>query len=94
MCGRYTYTADEFSDLRIRFNLERDLPFLAARYNIAPGQDVPVIINHENTPDLKLLHWGLIPSWAKDPSIGNKMINARCETFAEKPSFKRLIGKK
>lgn len=93
MCGRFTY-ATEFRDIRIRFDLERDIPLFSPRYNIAPGQDAPVIVNPEGAPDLRLMHWGLVPSWAKDPSIGNRMINARAETLAEKPSFKRLLGKK
>lgn len=93
MCGRYTYT-DEIRDIRIRFDLERDLPLFKPRYNIAPGQDVPVIFNRDGTRSLTMMQWGLVPSWAKDPAIGNRMINARAETLAEKPAFKRLIGKR
>ena len=59
---------------------------LQPRYNIAPGQDILCIIrNRENR--LEPLRWGLIPYWAKDPAIGNRLINARAETLAEKPSF-------
>lgn len=93
MCGRYTYT-DEIRDIRIRFDLERDLPLFKPRYNIAPGQDVPVIFNRDGTRSLTMMQWGLVPSWAKDPAIGNRMINARAETLAEKAAFKRLIGKR
>ena len=61
-------------------------------YNIAPGDDIAVIIN-DGTNRLIQLSWGLIPSWAKDPSIGNKMINARAETLNEKPSFRTAFKK-
>ena len=92
MCGRYEYHPHEFSDLRIRFNLDKDLPEFKPSYNIAPGQQVPVIIREEGRNKMKLMRWGLVPSWAPDPSIGNRMINARCETLTEKPSFKQLLG--
>jgi len=58
------------------------------RYNIAPTQEIMTVISNYHT---KFLRWGLIPSWSKDPSIGNKMINARAETISEKPSFRNLI---
>jgi putative SOS response-associated peptidase YedK len=60
------------------------------RYNIAPTQPVPVIRQHQNEPrrELSLLRWGLIPSWAKDASVGAQMINARSETAATKPAFR------
>jgi len=51
-----------------------------------------VIIREEGRNKVKLMRWGLVPSWAPDPSIGNRMINARCETLTEKPSFKQLLG--
>jgi putative SOS response-associated peptidase YedK len=82
----------EFSDLRIRFNLDKDLPEFKPSYNIAPGQQVPVIIREDGRNKVKLMRWGLVPSWAPDPFIGNRMINARCETLTEKPSFKQLLG--
>ena len=59
------------------------------RYNIAPTQDIAAIRNDESDGrELVALRWGLIPFWAKDPSIGNRMINARAETVAEKPAFR------
>jgi putative SOS response-associated peptidase YedK len=82
----------EFSDLRIRFNLDKDLPEFKPSYNIAPGQQVPVIIGEDGRNKVKLMRWGLVPSWAPDPSIGNRMINARSGTLTEKPSFKQLLG--
>jgi putative SOS response-associated peptidase YedK len=92
MCGRYEYHPHEFSDLRIRFNLDKDLPEFKPSYNIAPGQQVPVIIREDGRNKMKLMRWGLVPSWAPDSSIGNRMINARCETLTEKTSFKQLLG--
>ena len=93
VCGRYTYFPGEFSDLRLTWNVDQ-IPELKPRYNIAPSQEAPVIIQTEGKRSVELFQWGLIPTWAKDPAIGNKMINARAETLAEKPSFKRLLGKR
>jgi len=73
-----------------RAELNRDRP----SYNISPSQLAPVIVNVDGTRVLDLYRWGLIPSWAKDMKIGNKMINARCETVGEKPSFRRLVNKR
>lgn len=92
MCGRYTQTKGPY-DIRLQLDIDDFLHEITPRYNIAPGQQAPVIIN-EGRMSLRLMQWGLVPSWAKDPAIGNKMINARGETLAEKPSFKRLIGKR
>ncbi|MGZ9243065.1 MAG: SOS response-associated peptidase, partial [Candidatus Binatia bacterium] len=89
MCGRFTQTFD-FREIKIRWNIQRDLEF-PPRYNIAPSQKVPVIVKGESGNDAKLMKWGLVPFWAPDPSIGNRMINARSETLMEKPSFKRLV---
>ncbi len=87
MCGRFSLVADP-DDLREAFPW-LNLPTSAAgpRYNIAPSQPVAVIPN-DGKNQLDFYLWGLIPSWAKDPSIGNRMINARAETLGEKPSFR------
>jgi putative SOS response-associated peptidase YedK len=92
LCGRYTYVPKEFSELRIRWKLDRDLPLLKPRYNIAPSQDAPVIVSVDGVRSGELFQWGLVPWWAKDPSIGNQMINARAETLATKAAFKDLVG--
>ena len=95
MCGRFTATF-EFSEIRVRWNLDRDLPKYAPRYNIAPEQispTIPVIVRHKGGNECRLMHWGLIPHWAADPSIGNRMINARAETLTELPSFKPLVDR-
>jgi putative SOS response-associated peptidase YedK len=86
MCGRFTLTVDpaEIADTFGSFTFPTQF---APRYNIAPTQPVLAIPNDaKNKADFFI--WGLIPSWAKDPSIGNKLINARGETVAEKPSFR------
>ena len=88
MCGRYSAvgTLDEFAKM-IGFNLR--VPFFAPRYNIAPRQQAPVLVLENGEPTMKLMRWGLIPGWAKDESIGDKLINARAETISEKTSFKK-----
>lgn len=89
MCGRYSQ-AQSVKDIAARFGVKApDLP-LKPRYNIAPSQDAPVVIN-DGGRRLELFRWGLIPSWAKEATIGYKMINARAETVAEKPSYKRPL---
>ncbi len=89
MCGRYslTATAEEILNTFSWLSLPEDPAALMPRFNIAPSQPIAVV---PNTGDNKLDYfiWGLIPFWAKDPKIGNRMINARSETLAEKPSFK------
>ncbi len=82
MCGRYSIV--EISGLKERFNIEQLSAELKPRYNVAPTQDVPVILKNGSNR-LELFRWGLIPRWAKDPSLGHKLINARAETLHEKP---------
>jgi len=91
MCGRYTlFRLDQWLK---NFPMLQIPPDFFVRYNIAPTQAVPAIAN-EHPDRLQLFHWGLIPSWAKDPSIGNRMINARAETLAEKPAFKTALRRR
>ena len=86
MCGRFTLSASPTS-LTETFP-EFELPDqLTPRYNITPTQDIAVVANN-NPGKIDLFRWGLIPSWAKDPTIGNRMINARSETLSQKPSFR------
>jgi putative SOS response-associated peptidase YedK len=91
MCGRYNL----FTELKLiaeRFEIfHTEQLELLPRYNIAPSQDVLAITSEEGQNSASLFRWGLIPSWAKDPKIGYKMINARSESILEKPTFKRLI---
>jgi len=88
MCGRFTLRAPA-DQLALLFGLSSE-PVLVPRYNIAPTQPVGLVRMDKATQEREwaLTLWGLIPSWAKDPSIGARMINARSETAAEKPSFR------
>jgi putative SOS response-associated peptidase YedK len=86
MCGRFSLTANE-AELNLRFELEGGTAPYVPRYNGAPTQLLAVITN-EKPDKLSFCRWGLIPPWAKDISIGNKMINARAETITEKASFR------
>lgn len=92
MCGRYTQT-NEIAVLVKRFGIATANLIIKKRFNIAPGQDAPVIIN-DNGRILKLMRWGLVPFWAKDEKIGYKMINARAETVAVKPGYKNSLKRK
>lgn len=91
MCGRFTLTADP-AVLQTQFDLD-SLPTVQPRYNIAPTQPVAVIAN-DDPRRLDHMSWGLVPSWAKDPSMGAKLINARSETAHEKPSFKQALRRR
>jgi putative SOS response-associated peptidase YedK len=92
MCGRFTLTIDP-THLQEAFPWAVIPDDFTPRYNIAPSQLVAVI---PNTGDktLAMYRWGLIPSWSKDPSIGDKMINARAESLAEKPSFRNAYRRR
>jgi putative SOS response-associated peptidase YedK len=95
MCGRYTLI--KLSDFLEYFPwIEMTNSITAARYNIAPSQEVAAIINAHLPARVDQLRWGLIPSWAKDASItaGSRMINARAETLASKPAFARLLKRR
>jgi putative SOS response-associated peptidase YedK len=85
MCGRYNLTAPP--DVLARVFCVPSVPPLPPRYNIAPTQAV-AIVRQSAARELALVRWGLIPSWSSDPAIGNRLINARAETVAEKPSFR------
>jgi putative SOS response-associated peptidase YedK len=86
MCGRFTLTVDP-AELQDTFSNYTFPSRFAPRFNIAPSQPVLAIPN-DGTDTADFFIWGLIPMWAKDPSIGNRLINARGETIAEKPSFR------
>lgn len=94
MCGRFTLF-DPAVSLAEGFGLG-EVPSLSPRYNIAPSQEVAAvrIPAGGGARELAMMRWGLIPSWAKDPSIGNRMINARAETVAEKPAFRTAIRRR
>ena len=102
MCGRYAASRNP-DDLVEEFEVEaRPEQVLEPSWNVAPTQAVAAVIERppRDQPDgrpvraLRVVRWGLVPAWAKDPSIGNRMINARLETVAEKPAFKRAFAKR
>jgi len=86
MCGRYALTSPP-AVLAERFHLLWT-PEIEPHYNIAPGQTIPVVRETGQGRELALLRWGLIPFWAKEASIGMKLVNARGETLADKPAFR------
>lgn len=94
MCGRYTLTSSG-EQVATLFDL-MELPDLQARYNMAPTQDAPVVrmLEPGGPRTLSHLRWGLVPYWADDPAIGNRMINARSESVAEKPAYRTSFKKK
>ena len=94
MCGRFTLHATP-DEVAAWFGLS-ELPRLAPRYNIAPTQPVGIVrlSAQGRGREWGLVHWGLIPSWSKDPTIGARMINARSETAAEKPSFRAAMRRR
>ncbi len=92
MCGRFVLFASP-DMLQAGFDLAAPPAGLAPRYNIAPTQPVAVIPN-KGERTIEMFTWGLIPSWAKDRSIGSRMINARAETLAEKPAFRAAFRKR
>ena len=108
VCGRYA-SSRRPEDLVEEFEIDADRTAapLAADYNVAPTKEVYAVVERPPRPaadagedaaraerQLRVLRWGLVPSWAKDPAIGNRMINARMETVAEKPAFRRAFAKR
>lgn len=92
MCGRFTLAANT-EQIQESFSWLNVPEAIEPRYNIAPTQPVAVVPNDgKNTLDYFI--WGLVPSWAKDPEIGNRMINARAETIAEKPAFRAAFRRR
>ena len=93
MCGRYAFYSPQEAITRL-FGVAVVASF-APRYNICPTQHVPVVrTNNNGAHELALLYWGLVPFWAKEKSIGARMINARAETVAEKPAFRAAYRKR
>ena len=92
MCGRFTQTFNS-SALADFFELT-NIPEIEPRYNITPTQNILTIVSDNQARKAKLWRWGLIPPWAKDSKIGAKLINARGETVAEKPSFRNAFRRR
>jgi len=95
MCGRFTLRTP-LKDVLKLFDLDADLSFdLPARFNIAPSQRIAAVrLDESGRRQLTLMQWGLIPSWADDPAIGNRMINARSESAATKPAFREAFRRR
>ncbi|GAA5024760.1 SOS response-associated peptidase family protein [Actinopolymorpha pittospori] len=102
MCGRYSLSRDP-EDLAREFEVARvDVREKLADFNVAPTRQVAAVLDRPPSDDeeaepqrrLTLVRWGLIPSWAKDAKIGNRLINARLETAAEKPAFRRAFARR
>ena len=93
MCGRFVGYRD-LEALKAHFPIDRVETNLSPNYNVAPTQNISVIVRQDDENVLRTFRWGLVPFWAKDPSIGNKMINARSETVDSKPSFKNAFKKR
>jgi putative SOS response-associated peptidase YedK len=89
MCGRYTLSTPA-GRLAEEFKLDSTAE-IPPSYNVAPTQQVAAVLEDERGRRLEMLKWGLVPSWADDPEIGARMINARSETAPEKPSFRRAF---
>jgi putative SOS response-associated peptidase YedK len=93
MCGRFAGFRS-LDELKNYFPIDKAACEAISNYNVAPSQEVLAIAKYEGENWLVKFHWGLVPFWAKDTSIGNRMINARSETVAEKPSFRNAFKKR
>ena len=92
MCGRFV-SSHSPDKIAAYFGASFEGDALPANFNVAPTHDVYGVVESADGPKLTTFHWGLVPLWAKDIKIGNKMINARAETITEKPAFKGLFKK-
>ncbi len=91
MCGRYSLATPDPGDIRGRFGIDESVE-VRRRYNVAPGDEVlAVTTSREGVARGELLRWGLVPSWAKTPDTGLKMINARVESVRERPAYRRAF---
>jgi len=93
MCGRFVGFRN-IEELIEHFPIDISNVEVTANFNVAPSQEILSIIRHDNQNHLEKLCWGLVPFWAKDTTIGNRMINARSETVATKPSFRTAFKKR
>lgn len=94
MCGRFTLATTTADELRLRFPLGESAVEIRQRFNVAPGDQVVTVGVRDGAPVGRMLRWGLVPPWARDPSIGYRMINARAETVAEKPAFRTSFARR
>lgn len=90
MCGRFTLFSSP-RELQRFFDTHAPSFDIRPNYNVAPTLEIPVIVMQEDERHIRKRHWGLVPFWAKDTSIGSRMINARVETLASKPAFRAAL---
>lgn len=93
MCGRFVGYRN-LDELKKIFPIDQCATEVTASYNVAPSQEILAIYKYQGQNWLDKLHWGLVPFWATDTTVGNRLINARAETLAEKPSFKNAFKKR
>jgi len=93
MCGRFVGFRN-LEQLKEFFPIDNAAWKANANYNVAPTQEILAIVKRDGENWLDKFHWGLVPFWAKDVSIGNRLINARAETVATKPSFRDAFKKR
>jgi putative SOS response-associated peptidase YedK len=91
MCGRFAQKSSA-KKVSKQFKVE-EVPSLVERHNVAPTQSV-LVVREPDAREAVLLKWGLVPRWARDPTIGNRLINARAETVTEKPSFREALSRR
>ena len=92
MCGRYTLTTNQ-DTLQARFSCDMGEILFTPRYNVAPTQRVLTVLRDGAQTHARMMRWGMVPSWAKDTKIGNRMINARAETVVENKVFRQVFSK-
>ncbi len=93
MCGRFSLIPD-LDALQLRFQFPDAGLSHPPRYNIAPSQEVLTVVNEGAENRAQFMKWGLVPSWARDPAMGNRLISARAETVGEKPSFRQACQRR
>jgi putative SOS response-associated peptidase YedK len=93
MCGRFVLVTD-LKNIQKNLNIQHISCEYQPSWNIMPNQLIPAVIHRNGVNELVSFRWGLIPSWSKDPSIANKLINARAETLDQKPSFRDAFKKR
>ena len=92
MCGRKTLIKNERSIIKELMVDEWRVDGYEPSYNIAPTQYSPIMVNEKQSRVVMMMRWGLIPEWSKNDAFASKMINARCETLGDKPSYKDLVS--
>jgi putative SOS response-associated peptidase YedK len=90
MCGRFAFYTS-LQAIKKRSKIMQDIEELQPNYNVAPHQEIALVIKTASGNQIKMFQWGLVPFWAENEEIGSKLINARAETISEKPSFRNAF---